>query len=215
MLVSAIIGRERAGDQRVADGRRGRRRRRRRSAEAAEEQPPPADHRDDHRLCGDRRGHHRAAAQHGDGGKQGRRQHRLDHELPGPGPALHVDHRLRHPGLADEQDPAVPRHRLRADDPADEPRSHRHADAHQRRALGAGPRARHRHVAALHDRQDDARDPVPAAAERPEAAGEAVRRRHGGSLLEGHRRADRAGADQQDVGPRPGLAATELGQPRR
>ena len=32
------------------------------------------------------------------------------------------------------------------------------------RAVGAGPRARARSVAALHRRQDDARDPVPAAA---------------------------------------------------
>ena len=32
---------------------------------------------------------------------------------------VHVGHRLRHPGLADEQDPAVPRDRVRADDPAD------------------------------------------------------------------------------------------------
>ena len=45
-----------------------------------------------------------------------------------------------------------------------------------------------------------------------EAAGEAVHRRHGGSLLEGHRRADRAGADQQDLGLPLHLAATELGQ---
>ena len=35
---------------------------------------------------------------------------------------VHLGHRLRHPGVADEQDPAVPRDRVRADDPADGPR---------------------------------------------------------------------------------------------
>ena len=100
--------------------RRGRRRGRgrRRSGEAAEEQPPPADDRDDHRLCGHRRGDHRAAAEHGDGGLEGRREHRQHHQFPRHGTAVHVGDRLRDPGLAHEQDPALSRHRLRADDSA-------------------------------------------------------------------------------------------------
>ena len=82
----------------------------------------------------------------------------------------------------------------------------------------SGACARHRHVASLHRRQDDARDPLPAAAERSEAAGQAVHRRHGRSLLEGHRRAARAVPHQgSDLWlphrARPELAAAQLGEP--
>ena len=72
-------------------------------------------------------------------------------------------------------------HRLRAADPAGQPRHDRGDHAVVCGAVGAGAGARARHLAALHRRQDDARDSVPAAAERVEAAGQAVRRRHRGS----------------------------------
>ena len=78
--------------------------------------------------------------------------------------------------------------------------------------LGADDRARHRHVAALYRRQDHARDSVPAAAQRSEAAGQAVHRRHGRPVRQGSWRAAGPGADQ-GLGARAGLAATELGEP--
>ena len=80
------------------------------------------------------------------------------------------------------------------------------------RALGAGAGARHRHVAALHRRQDDARDPVPAAAERAEAAGQAVHRRDRGPL---RRRASARCwcwcSSDRPWGLQPRLAATRAG----
>ena len=86
--------------------------------------------------------------------------------------------------------------------------------AGQRGALGAVAGARVRHVAALHGRQDDPRDPVPAAARPAEAPGQAVRRRHRGPHRQGHGRPARAGADRA-VGPQPRLAARQLRQPGR
>ena len=58
------------------------------------------------------------------------------HQFSGRGAALHVDHRVRHPGLAGEQDPALPGHRLRLADSADQPGDDRHDHAAQRRAAG-------------------------------------------------------------------------------
>ena len=86
--------------------------------------------------------------------------------------------------------------------------------AGQRGAVGALAGTRLRHVAALHRRQDDARDPVPAAARPVEAPGQAVRRRDRGSHRQGHRRAAGAGAHRA-VGPEPRLAAPQLRQPGR
>ncbi len=90
--------------------------------------------------------------------------------------------------------------------------------APQRRAAGADDRAGHRHVAALHRRQDHARDSLPAAAQRSQAAVQAVHRRHGGPVRQRPWRAAGPGADQ---GPdlrlqhrlRAVVAATELGEP--
>ena len=71
---------------------------------------------------------------------------------------------------ADEQDPPLPRHRLRADGAAGQPRQHGAHHAAQRRRSGRRPLARILdHVAALHRRQDDARDPVRAAADEHQA----------------------------------------------
>ena len=171
---------ERGSDRRRCEGREGRQRRR--SVRSAARLEAPADHRARDQLRGRRRRHHRAAAEHG-GGRPRRARGATDSitRVSGAGPAVDVDDRFRHPGLADEQDPPLPGHRLRADGPAGQPRIHGGRDAAERRALGAGPRARARSVAALHRRQDDPRDPVPAAAERHQAQGEVVRRRHGRS----------------------------------
>ena len=93
-------------------------------------------------------------------------------------------------------------HRLRAADPAGQPGHERRDHAGERGAVGAGAGARPRHVAALHGRQDDPRDPVPAAARRPQAPGEAVRRRHRRPHGQGRRRPAGARAHRA-VGPEP------------
>ena len=77
--------------------------------DAAAQVEAPADHRAGDQLRGGRRGDHRAAAEHGRGRQQGRRRDRLDHRVPGQRPAVDVDHRLRDPGLAHQQDPPLPR----------------------------------------------------------------------------------------------------------
>ena len=83
----------------------------------------PADHRARHQLRLDRRGHHRAAAEHGGRGRQGRGDNRRHHARSWPRSRLWTSTiGVRHPGLADQQDPSLPRHRLRADDPAGQPR---------------------------------------------------------------------------------------------
>ena len=90
-------------------------------ASAARGDPPAApaasaDHRPGHRLCGDRRGHHRAAAQHG--GSRAKGAANADAITASwRRCSLHVAHRLRHPDHADQPDPPLPRHRLRAADP--------------------------------------------------------------------------------------------------
>ena len=140
-------------------------------------------------------------------------RHRQPDRVPGPGHALPVGHRLLHPGRPHEPDPPHPRHRLRAPHPADEPRRDRGRDAPQRRALGPGPGADPRHVAALHPRQDDARDPLPAAADRPQVPGQALRGRHGRPLREGAGGAPRSRAHQA-LGPGAQLAAAQLREPR-
>ena len=66
-----------------------------------------------------------------------------------------------------------------------------------------------RHVAALHGRQDHARDPVPAVARRRQVPRQAVHRRHRRSVVEGRGRAADPGVDQ-GLGPRPLVAAVEL-----
>ncbi len=81
-----------------------------------------------------------------------------------------------------------------------------------RRAVGAGPRARDRHVAALHGGQDLARGAVPPAAGGIEVPRQAVHRRHGRSRREGPGRAADPGADQA-LGPGAHVAAAELREP--
>ena len=103
---------------------------------------PSADHRARDRLRGARRHHHRAAAQHGGGGDQGRGGHRRHHGLPGAGDVLPVDHRLRRAGRPDQPHSPLARPGLRAADPAGQPRRDRHHHPVERRALGAGRRAR-------------------------------------------------------------------------
>ena len=131
--------------------------------------------------------------------------------VPRPGHRLPVAHRPVHPGRPHQPHPPSARHRLRADDPAGQPRRHRPADARRRRAVDLGCRPRHRHLAALHRRQDDARDPVPAAARRRQVPRQAVHRRHRRSAVEGRRGAADPGADQ-GLGPGAHLAAAELRQ---
>ena len=172
----------------------------------------PAGDRDGDRLCRHRRGDHRAAAEHGGGRGQGRGQLRRHRRLPGADHGLPVADRLRHPGRADQPHSPRARHRLRAADPAGQPRHDRGDHAVQPRAVGAEPGAHARHLAALHRRQDLARGAVPAAAVRTEVPRQAVHRRHDGSAGQGHGRAADPRPDQ-GLGPRLGLAATELRQP--
>ncbi len=82
-----------------------------------------------------------------------------------------------------------------------------------RGALGGGGGAGARFDPALHARQDHARDPLRAPAHRAAAPGQAVHRRHDGPVREGPDRGGPARAHPA-VGPRPGLAAVELRQPR-
>ena len=159
--------------------RRGEGRRRRRGVQAAAAVEAPADHRARHRVRRHRRRPHRAAAQHGGGGVARARQHRRHRRLP----------RRR----------SSSRRRSSASS------SRSGSSATSTGSLGIGfalmilpvslgttgivmllnaalwAPALARvldHVAPLHRRQDDARDPVPAAAGRHEVQGEAVRRRH-------------------------------------
>ena len=114
----------------------------------------------------------------------------------------------------DQQDPPLSRHRVRPDDPPDQPRFDRRGHAAQRRALGAGAGARDGPVAALHGRQDHPRDPVPAARPRHQAEGEILRRRHRRSRREGARRAAAAGPGET-LGAAPVVAAAQLSRASR
>ena len=89
-----------------------------------------------------RRGDHRAAAQHGGAGRQGRRQRPTRSRRSWRRSASDVVDRLRHPGVADEPHPPLARHRLRADDPAGEPRLDRGRHAAERARSGRPALAR-------------------------------------------------------------------------
>ena len=172
----------------------------------------PADHRARDQLRGARGLHHRAAAEHGGAGRERRRGDRFHHGVSRAGRPVDLDDRVRRPDLADEQDPSIPGHRLRADGAPRQPRIHGDRHAAERRALGAGSRARAGPVAAIHRRQDHPRDPVPAAAERRQAQSEIVPRRHRRSRGEGDGGAAAAGA-RPAVGTAAGLAASQLRHP--
>ena len=188
------------------------RRRRGRSVRAAAAIEAPADHRARDQLRGGRRGDHRAAAEHGRGGRKGASS------------TDSITAFLAQVGLWTSSIGFVIQVWLTS-------KIHRYlgigfalmilpvslgstGDHHavERGAVGAGDRARPRSVAALHRRQDDPRDPVPAAAERHQAEGQVVRRRHGRSRRESRRRAAAAGA-REAVGAAPRLAAPELREP--
>ena len=86
---------------------------------------PPADHRHGDHVCSHRRRDHRAAAQHGHRRGEGPGEHRQHHPVPRPGHRLPVAHRPLHPGGPHQPHPPPAGHRLRADDPAGQPRRHR------------------------------------------------------------------------------------------
>ena len=152
--------------------------------------------------------HHRAAAQHGGGGVQGRRRHRRHHRVPRRRSRFYLSiDRLRRPGRADQPHPPLAR--------ASASRCWSCRSASARRgcvillngALWAPALARVLDTSLRYTLDKTTREvlflPLPADAEVP---GEAVRRRHRGSLREGARRAAGARADQA-VGARPRLAA--------
>ncbi len=128
-----------------------------------------AAHRRHDRLCRHGRGDHRAAAQHGgrDTTRAGRRRH---HPVPRPDHRLPVAGGIPHPDLVDKPDSQPARHWLRAADPARGSRHDSDRHAPQRQPLATGVRARARHVAALHRRQDDSGDSVPSVAGVPEVS---------------------------------------------
>ena len=140
---------------------------------------------------------------------------RFDHGVSRAGAALDVDHRLHHPGLADEQDPPLSRHRLRADDPARQPRHRRVSVMLLNAALWAPGLARVLDQSLRYTVDKTTREilflPLPGG---HQAEGEVVRGRDRRSRREGARRAAAARAGQA-VGPEPGLAATELREPDR
>ena len=138
----------RGGSDRLGEGGEGSQRRR--SLQSAARLQAPADHRARDQLRGPRRVHHRAAAEHGRPGREGRRGDRFDYRVSGAGRPVDVDDRFRRPDLADEQDSSLPGDRIRADGAPRQPRIHGSRDAAERRTLGAGPRARAGSVAAVH-----------------------------------------------------------------
>ena len=197
--------------RRVED-RRGGRRERRRSHSPAALVATPADHLARDRVRRDGVEHRRPAGQHGGGRVQRRRRRRCHCRLPRATDRLPVADRLRDPGHVDQPHSPRPRHRLCPADAAGQHGRRRHADPAQPRALGAERRPHHRHLDSLHDRQDVARSPVPAAAGRSQVPRQAVCRRDDGSIRQGRC----GGADarvHQGLGLWPRLAATELRQP--
>jgi hypothetical protein len=155
---AARLREHRLGD-RQAQRRRGRLRRHRRRRErhqpragvrpAARVAADPVDRsRDQLRLAGRRPD--RPAAEHGGRSVQGARRDRFDRRVPGTGSFLPVSRGFRHPGLDHAADPPLPGHRLRADDPADEPGPHGAGDHPQRGALGPRDGERAGPVVPLH-----------------------------------------------------------------
>ena len=178
---------DRAGSRDAATTGEGEGRRRRRGDHAAAPVAPPADHRARHRLRRDGRGHHRAAAEHGGRG----RSQGAAPPTASPHSSAQVTVYLSLVGFVVQVALTSRIHRLLGIGfallilPVSLGATAVH-HARQRGALWAPALgARPRHVAALHGRQDDAGDPVPAAAGRAQVPGEAVHRRHDGPLREG------------------------------
>ena len=126
-LLASMVTASRGDRPRAAGRRQSRRRSRRnaaslrtRSAAAARFTADPA-HCGGHQLRLLRCRAARSAGQHGDGDLQRRRPGRLDRRVPRPDPLLHLAGGLRHPGLDHAAHPPLSRHRLRADDAADQP----------------------------------------------------------------------------------------------
>ena len=105
-------GAHRGQERREQDRRRGERERLGGDPPAALVASPADDCHGDW-LCGHRRGHHRAAAEHGRGRGEGCRQRRRRHRIPVAGGGLHLAHRLRDSNHADQPYSSLSRHRLR------------------------------------------------------------------------------------------------------
>ncbi len=213
-----VVLRRRLGDRRPREIRRSRRERRRRQGDEPARSDRPAaivealpGDRARHQLCRHWRWNHRAAAQHGRRGCD-----------PGQGCAngpagqrhlLLVDGRVHHPDDADVAAPPAARDRLRSALDARHDWRHGGADAVDSCALDLHHRPRARYRAALHRRQDHARDPVRAAANEHEVQGKAVCRRGGRPLRQGRGRGSGAHHRHQDLPSR--VVAAELSEPRR